>query len=67
VEREGNYLIGGEAYFNNVTVSANYAPEINDFQDDDSRFLIRGNLFAQSINTDMSLHYFHGEISAASW
>ncbi len=62
VEREGNYLIGGEAFLSNLTLSANYAPEIDDLQDDDSRFLMRGNLFAESLNSDMSLHYFHGEI-----
>ena len=62
VEREGNYLIGGEAYFSNITLSVAYAPTINDVQDEDDRFLLKGNLFAESINSDMSAHYFHGDL-----
>jgi len=46
-------------------LSAVYAPEIDDWQEENDRVLLRGNLFAESINTDMSLHLFYGDIPGA--
>lgn len=62
VERKGNYLIGGETFLKNITLSATYAPEIDRWQDEKDRILLRGNLFAESINTDMSLHLYFADI-----
>lgn len=62
IERAGNYLIGVDAFFKNTTLSAIYAPEIDDWQDEENRALLKVNYFAESINTDTSLHLFDGEI-----
>jgi len=67
VERKGNYLVGGDAFFTNTRISAIFAPEldwdeVNFVQKEDDRFLLRANYFAEKINTDMSLHFFEGEI-----
>jgi len=62
VEREGNYVVGAEAFLKNITLSAAYAPHIDDEQEENDRLLLRGNFFAESINTDMSLHFFEGDI-----
>ncbi len=62
VERKGNYLIGGEAFLRNITLSATYAPKLNNWQKEKDRVLLKGNYFAEDINTDMTLHLFYGDV-----
>lgn len=62
IERKGNYLIGVDAFLKNIFLSAIYAPKIDDWQEEKDRVLLRGTYFAESINTDMSLHLFNGDI-----
>lgn len=61
IEREGNYLVGGDAFFTNTRLSVLFAPEL-DWQEEDDRILLRANYFAEKINTDTTLHFFEGEI-----
>ncbi len=61
-EREGNYLFGVDTFYKNVTLIAIFAPRINNLQDESNRVLLKANLLIDSINTDMSLHYFYGDI-----
>jgi len=62
VQRAGNYLVGGDLFFKNITLSAIYAPHIKGTQDEKDRVLVKGKLLVESINTDMALHVFYGDI-----
>jgi hypothetical protein len=62
VQREGNYLVGGDVFFKNITLSALYAPKIDRWQDEKDRVLLKGKLLVESINTDMAVHLFYGDI-----
>lgn len=62
VQRQGNYLVGGDTFFKNITLSALYAPKIDRWQDEKDRVLLKGKLLVESINTDMALHLFYGDI-----
>ena len=62
VERKGNYLVGGDVFFKNTTLTAIFAPRDESWQDEQDRTLIKANYFAEPINTDMSLHLFNGDI-----
>lgn len=62
IERKGNYLVGGDVYFKNLTLTAIYAPKIDDWQEEKDRFLLKGSLLLERINTDMSVHLFYGDI-----
>jgi hypothetical protein len=62
VERKGNYLVGGDVFLKNITLTAIFAPRDEDWQDEQDRTLLKANYFAEVINTDMSLHLFNGDI-----
>lgn len=65
LEREGNLLAGVDLFYKDITLTAIFAPRIKDLQKERDRVLLRANLFMESINTDMSLHYFNGTIPGA--
>ena len=62
VQREGNWLVGGDTFFKNMTLSAIYAPHLGDWQDEQNRVLLKGRVLAESINTDMALYVYYGDI-----
>ncbi len=62
LEREGNYLVGVDAFYKDITWTAILAPRLNDWQEEKDRVLLKANYLLESLNTDMSLHYFNGGI-----
>jgi len=62
MEREGNYLIGMDTYLKDVTLTAIFAPYIDELQEEGNRILIKTTFLIDSLNTDISLHYFNGSI-----
>ena len=62
VQREGNWLVGGDTFFKNITFSAIYAPHLGTFQDEQNRVLLKARMLAESINTDMALYLYYGDI-----
>ncbi len=61
-EREGNYLLGVDTFFKNATLTAIFAPRVKNLQEESNRVLLKVNLLMDSIDTDMSLHYFYGAV-----
>jgi hypothetical protein len=62
VQREGNWLVGGDTFFKNITFSAIYAPHLGTFQDEQNRVLLKGRALFESINTDAALYLYYGDI-----
>ena len=62
VQREGNWLVGGDTFFKNITFSAIYAPHLGTFQDEQNRVLLKGRALVESINTDVALYLYYGDI-----
>lgn len=62
LEREGNYLIGIDTFYENITLSTIFAPSISGLHQKRDRFLLKADISVESINTDMSLHYFNASI-----
>ena len=62
LEREGNYLVGMDAFYKDITWTAIFAPRINDWQEEKDRILLKASYLLEPLNTDMSLHYFNGDI-----
>ena len=62
VQREGNWLVGGDTFFKNITFSAIYAPHLGDFQEEQNRVLLKGRALFESINTDVALYLYYGDI-----
>lgn len=67
MEREGNYLIGVDTYLKDITLTAIFAPHIDEFQEERDRTLLKISLLVDSLNTDTSLHYFNGSIPGAGF
>ncbi len=65
VEREGNYLVGADAFFKDAAWTVIFAPQIDDWQDEKDRALLKASYFLESFNTDVSVHYFYGDIPGA--
>jgi len=63
IEREGNYLVGLDAFYKNVAWTAIFAPRIKHWQKEEDRVLLKANYFLESVDVDMSLHYFNADIS----
>jgi hypothetical protein len=62
VQREGNWLVGGDTFFKNITFSAIYAPHLGTFQDEQNRVLLKGRALFEPINTDVALYLYYGDI-----
>jgi len=62
VEREGNYLIGMDTYFKDITLTAIFTPRIKDLQSEKDRVVLKAGFLLEPLNTDISLHYFNGDI-----
>ncbi len=62
LEREGNYLLGLDAFYKDITWTVVWAPMIKDWQKQKDRILLKVSYFLEPLNTDMSLHYFNGDV-----
>jgi len=62
LEREGNYLAGVDVFYKDITWTAVFAPRVNDLQDEENRILLKASYLLEPLNTDMSLHYFNGDV-----
>ncbi|MBI3813643.1 MAG: hypothetical protein HY279_04145 [Nitrospinae bacterium] len=65
VEREGNYIIGMDTYFKDITFTAIFAPPIKELQDEKDRVVLKAAFLMEPINTDISFHYFNSSIPGA--
>ncbi|MBI5327624.1 MAG: hypothetical protein HZB80_04965 [Deltaproteobacteria bacterium] len=65
VEREGNYLIGMDTYFKDITLTAIFAPHIKELQDEKDRVILKAGFLMEPLNTDISFHYFNSSIPGA--
>lgn len=65
IEREGTYLIGVDRYFKNMTLNAIFAPFIKDLQEERDRCVLKVSVLMETINTDVSFHYFNSYIEGA--
>lgn len=62
LEREGNYLLGLDVFYKDITWTVVWAPQLEDWQKQKDRILVKASYFLEPLNTDMSLHYFNGDI-----
>jgi len=51
-----------DAFYNDITWTAIFAPKVEHLQDEDNRILLKASYFIEALNTDMSLHYFYGDV-----
>lgn len=62
LEREGNYLAGVDAFYKDMTWTAIFAPRVHDWQEEDDKVLLKASYLIEPLNTDLSLHYFNGDV-----
>lgn len=62
LEREGNDLVGLDAFYKDIAWTAIFAPRVHDWQEEDDRVLLKTSYLIESLNTDASLHYFNGDV-----
>ncbi len=66
VEREGDYVVGMDAFFDKFSVSAGVCPRI-DVGQSDTRVFAKATVLLDEINTDLSLHYLGSSLSGVGY
>jgi hypothetical protein len=67
LEREGNYLVGLDAFYKDITWTGIFVPRINDWQEEHDRVLLKASYLIEPLNTDLSLHYFNAKVPGAGF
>lgn len=65
IEREGNYLIGLDSYFKDITLTAIFSPQIKNLKKGKDKIVLKAGFLIDSINSDISFHYFKSTIPGA--
>ena len=60
-QRKGDYMLSIDWFFDNSSLSLNYAPRLGTLQKEQSRLLLSYNYFFESFNGDVSSYFFIGE------
>ncbi len=67
LEREGNYLLGVDAFYKDITWTAIYAPHMQELQEEGDRTLLKMSYLIEPLNTDLSVHFFNSSIPGAGF
>lgn len=60
-QRKGDYMLSVDWFFDNSSLSLNYAPRMGSLQKDQTRLVLSYNYFFESFNSDVSSYFFIGD------